>query len=137
MEKGNREVEYSEICNSVRHTLDSRASTFSFAIGMNAALLAVVMQYISQGLAKISVSIFALITTFIFSRVDRRTICALDQFVKQGRKLEETLGFSFFSEVFSTFEKSKIRTRTYYAVLYWIIIFLWFFQIGLIIAKIG
>lgn len=132
---GNKEVEYIEANNLMRHMLDSRANVFSFAIGFNGAVMAVVMQYVSQNVAKILVSIFALATTFVFSRIERRKIYIYDQYIKHGRMLETILGYTLLSETFSGIEKTRFRTRDYYMMLYWLIMLLWIIQIGITIPN--
>ncbi len=126
----NRETEYTEVHNSIRHMVDFRAKTFSFNLALNAALFAAVFQYLTDLNAKIAMSALGLCTTILLGFVDNRIYLVLDTFIDYGKKLENELGYSFLTTTRTELGKSKMRIRSYFRMIYGLIAAIWVFQIA-------
>ena len=129
MTSGNRETEYNQLHSMIRHLYDVRMRAFNFTLAFNAALFTVVLQYLTDVSAQITVAGIAMVTTIVLLQVERRTLYAIDQYYQYGAKLEEELGYEMIRNVDTSLAGSRIRTRHYFVALYGLAIALWIAEI--------
>jgi len=129
MAGGNRETEYIQLHEMIRHLYDVRMRAFNFTLAFNAALFTVVLQYLTDLSAQVTVAGIAMVTTIVLLQVERRTLHAIDQYYRYGNKLEEELGYEMIRKVDTSLAGSRIRTRHYFVALYGLAIALWIAEI--------
>jgi uncharacterized membrane protein YjjP (DUF1212 family) len=130
MLKSNREIEYTHVHARIEHLYDTRLHVFNFVLILNAALLAAVQQLTSDPVQKCVISFFGILATSFMLLIERRTIFVADQYVEYLKELEIELSLSLQTTIDQKLKKSKFRTRSYFSVLYFILILMWLIQIS-------
>ncbi|MEE8059224.1 MAG: hypothetical protein V3T17_15515 [Pseudomonadales bacterium] len=118
-------IEYEIATQTYRFFLDHRMKMLNYALALNAALLVISVQYITDQIGTIYLSTFAVIATLLFLGFEVRTMQMANTVWDRLIELEGTLKYNTFIKMRDKIDSSGIPQRYYIRGVYVLFVIIW------------